>query len=396
VSAAPAAGFPSAEAGDADVKQIGVYLESSLAGALGGAQTHTAVLLEALSKEHSVELIVLSPDFDLKALARASSTDLSGVALTVATIPKGSSSPVFNREYDVFVAVVHGIPPICPAKVGVLMVLFPLSRDIYWPWCAGDSGAWLWRKTRQAYYEILWKRRIAAYKVNIANSEFTRRWTQLRWGIESTVVYPPVDLATGSGEKRDLILSVGRYTPVGLSKNQKEMLTAYTALRERTGTNWGYCCAGAVSSLPESQRYFLECTEIANRSGAQTLANVPPAELRNLYAAAKIFWHAAGYTHDEQTHPETSEHFGMVTVEAMANGCVPVVLRRGGQVEIVEHGRNGYLWDTLEELQEYTERLTLDPQMLRKLARAARAHATQYSRNTFVSAMTRLLSPYVH
>ncbi len=35
---------------------------------------------------------------------------------------------------------------------------------------------------------------------------------------------------------------------------------------------------------------------------------------------------------------------GMTTPEAMSAGCVPVVIRKGGQPEIVRHGLDGFLW----------------------------------------------------
>ena len=63
---------------------------------------------------------------------------------------------------------------------------------------------------------------------------------------------------------------------------------------------------------------------------------------------------AAGYGVDEAAYPQNLEHFGIVTVEAMSYGCVPVVINKGGQAEIVQHGVNGFLWNSLEELAEYT------------------------------------------
>jgi glycosyltransferase involved in cell wall biosynthesis len=375
--------------------KIGVYLESSLDGALGGAQTHCAVLLELLSKDHDVELIVRSGNFRLDALAAASSTDLDQVRVVQAPAVREDGTPAFNREYDVFVAFVHGKPPVCPARIGVLMVLFPLPRSTYWPWCARDSSNWLRQSAREAYHALRWRKRLAGYQVVTANSEFTRRWTKDRWSVDATVVYPPVDLTKGVGEKKDLILSVGRYTSSGLSKNQKELLTAYEALKLKAQVNWDFYCAGAVSSGPDSRLYYEECAEIATRSGARTLPNIDSVNLRNLYAEAKLFWHAAGVTHDEHASPETSEHFGMVTVEAMANGCVPVVIRRGGQVEIIQHGQNGYLWNTLEELQEYTARLAAEPDKLRDLADAAKCTANKFSRRAFVNRMSHLLAPHI-
>ena len=54
------------------------------------------------------------------------------------------------------------------------------------------------------------------------------------------------------------------------------------------------------------------------------------------------------------------EHFGITTVEAMAHGCVPVVVRLGGQLEIVQDGVNGRLWGSLGELVAITRELMAD------------------------------------
>ncbi len=67
-----------------------------------------------------------------------------------------------------------------------------------------------------------------------------------------------------------------------------------------------------------------------------------------------MFWSATGYGEDEQKNPWASEHFGMTTVEAMAGGCVPVVIDRAGQKEIVREGLDGYRWSTPEQLVERT------------------------------------------
>ena len=58
--------------------------------------------------------------------------------------------------------------------------------------------------------------------------------------------------------------------------------------------------------------------------------------------------------------PAKMEHFGIVTVEAMLAGCVPLAPAHGGQVEIVEHGLSGYLCRNTEELVEHSARLAAD------------------------------------
>jgi glycosyltransferase involved in cell wall biosynthesis len=113
-----------------------------------------------------------------------------------------------------------------------------------------------------------------------------------------------------------------------------------------------------------------------------------------LYQEAKIFWHAAGMNSDEETHPELAEHFGITTVEAMSAGCVPVVVNKGGQPEIVEHGVSGFVWNTPDELQEYTARLMKDEELWRRMSKAARLRAEKFSRQAFLARFQELMAPH--
>ena len=70
--------------------------------------------------------------------------------------------------------------------------------------------------------------------------------------------------------------------------------------------------------------------------------NLPFKDLKKMYGQSSIYWHAAGYG---ETDPTKMEHFGITTVEAMAGGCVPIVINLGGQKEIVKQTENGYLWN---------------------------------------------------
>jgi glycosyltransferase involved in cell wall biosynthesis len=111
--------------------------------------------------------------------------------------------------------------------------------------------------------------------------------------------------------------------------------------------------------------------------------NAPFAELRRLTASAQIFWHATGYGEDDEQVPERMEHFGITTVEAMAAGCVPVVIGKGGQVEIVEHGVSGLVWQTLPELQTCTRALIDDPALRGRLASGARQRSRAFGMDRF-------------
>lgn len=88
-----------------------------------------------------------------------------------------------------------------------------------------------------------------------------------------------------------------------------------------------------------------------------------------------------------------SEHFGIATVEAMAAGCVPVVINKGAQPEIVQHGINGFLWSTLEELKKYTLLVAQDHPLREQLSQAARERARFFDSENFLRRFMKLLSP---
>ena len=78
--------------------------------------------------------------------------------------------------------------------------------------------------------------------------------------------------------------------------------------------------------------------------------------VEKLLSTASIFWSATGYgIGDDQ--PWNAEHFGMTTVEAMAGGCVPVVIDKAGQREIITPDVDGFRWSTPQQLMSQTERV---------------------------------------
>jgi len=73
----------------------------------------------------------------------------------------------------------------------------------------------------------------------------------------------------------------------------------------------------------------------------------------------------------------------MTTVEAMAGGCVPVVIDRAGQREIVRHGVDGYRWTGPEQVASFTRRLAAEDGLRSRLATAATRRAATFSDAAF-------------
>ena len=97
------------------------------------------------------------------------------------------------------------------------------------------------------------------------------------------------------------------------------------------------------------------------------------------YGQAKIYWHATGYGLDETTNPQAMEHLGISTVEAMAAGAVPIVIKKGGQPEIVSHALNGLLWTTKKELIKQTLEVIHHRDLRQKIKLQAQHRAQDFS-----------------
>jgi glycosyltransferase involved in cell wall biosynthesis len=167
------------------------------------------------------------------------------------------------------------------------------------------------------------------------------------------------------------------------------MVEVYRRIEQKPDERWSYVSIGGLGNWPPDVEYFSRVRQAGQECGAQVVANIPRDELKQWYARAQIFWHAAGYAVDETEHPELTEHFGISTVEAMAAGCVPVVMKKGGQPEIVEHGLNGFTWKTLDELKGYTQRLMSDADLRRRMSEAAQKRAQLFGREEFVNRVVR-------
>ena len=243
------------------------------------------------------------------------------------------------------------------------------------------------RLRHRLYYDLEWHRRLSTYSKRVTISEYARTWTRRRWGIDCEVVYPPVDVDMPARPKERLVLSVGRFSTAAHTKKQLEQMYAFHAFHSACPT-WTYASVGGLNSREENQAFFNRVREAAVGHPACVEANISRATLKELFARASIYWHATGLNDDTDSRPELAEHFGISTVEAMAAGCVPVVINKGGQAEIVEHGVNGYRWNTVDELVEYSRRLAVDDQLRVRMSKAARERAQMFARSRFYDALS--------
>ena len=199
---------------------------------------------------------------------------------------------------------------------------------------------------------------VNTYNAVWTNSRFSQEWIGRYWKRGSSVLYPPVDAGRfRPGPKKQQILSVGRFFAGQHNKKHGFMVRAFREMVDAGLSGWELHLAGGSMLGEAHQRYLAGLRELAKGYPIFIRTDVDAQDLARLYSESAIYWHASGYGENEERNPERFEHFGITTVEAMAAGCVPVVISKGGQPEIVQHERTGMLWQTMDQLKDFTWRL---------------------------------------
>ncbi len=73
-----------------------------------------------------------------------------------------------------------------------------------------------------------------------------------------------------------------------------------------------------------------------------------------------------------RTSQDWTEPFGRVVMEAMACGLPVVCANRGGYADMIQHGKNGFLFESETEAFELIQRLREDPGLRHAIGAAAR------------------------
>lgn len=172
----------------------------------------------------------------------------------------------------------------------------------------------------------------------------------------------------GAGNK-PVVLFVSRLV---WEKDLADLAAMYTKLRE-SRDDFTMVVVGDGHAREDLKKLMPEAVFLGYQSGDA---------LATAYASSDIF-----------VFPSTTETFGLVTVEAMASGIVPVAAAVGGAASIIEDGKSGLLVPGHEPLMMATqvERLLNDPSFREKLAAGALAHAQDFGWETILD---RLFSRY--
>lgn len=227
----------------------------------------------------------------------------------------------------------------------------------------------------------------------ICNSNFTKKYIDKTFAVNSSVLYPPVNLIT-PGKKENKIINVGRLNKLDdgtYFKRQDLLISAFKKIVDQGLKDWSLVIVFSTKDQKDESQ-LQSFKDLLKNYPIRILHNPSNSELRKEYESSKIYWHAAGYEQDLTTHPEWAEHFGITTVEAMSAGVVPVVFNAGGQKEIVDNDSDGFLWNTLEELIGRTDSLIKDENKRKEMAEKSREKAKEFTEEKFKEKLLKLIS----
>ncbi|MGJ6980374.1 glycosyltransferase [Aestuariimicrobium soli] len=269
---------------------------------------------------------------------------------------------------------------------------FPHRRDHRWrPWWRAAAMAVVARARRGLLGHG--PDALGSYDTIVANSGFTANHVRSRWGRTAVVVPPPCSPMEADATRRRQIVAVGRIerpVPGVPNKRHDVLVDAFCTLTDLHDQGWELQLAGTCPN--DQQDYLASLRDRAQGAPVTLHPNLPHADLATLYASSTIFWHAQGFGESVTEHPETQEHFGITTVEAMSAGVIPVVIDTAGPREVVAPVAGAERWITLDDLAAATRRVaSLTESERASIEGACRARAAEFSPDAFTARIAALL-----
>ena len=183
-------------------------------------------------------------------------------------------------------------------------------------------NAYYYQAARSTYIKMMLNSTV------LTNSEFSRKVIFKTFGVDSTVLHPPVDVdifrnaCLSLNVRDDSILVISRFHPTKKIEN-------VIRLAKLLSSNEVGGCMNIVGNMsPDGIGYLNYLRFLVRRYHLENFIrfeiNVRFDKLLHLMATSKVY-----------VHPLPGEPFGISTVEAMSAGIIPVVPDIGGHTEFV-------------------------------------------------------------
>jgi O-antigen biosynthesis protein len=335
--------------------KIGFY--SPYFDVFGGGERYMLTLASHLSHRFEVDIFWNDSNILLEASKRFS-LDLTKIHIVNNIFYENNlfNKFIVSRKYDLMVILSDGSIPLSFARRNLLHFQVPFPQVKY----------------------PIWKKMI--YHKIVCNSQFTKNSIDQSVGKNAIVICPPVNTHLFiPGKKISQILSVGRFSPNYQVKKSAFLIKAFRKLRKISGLkNIKLAMVGSLGVA--DQKYFTHLKDLARGIPVKFFPNCDISKLKELYSESLIYWHAAGFG---ESDPMYMEHFGISSVESMSSGCIPVVYKAGGQLEIIDQGINGFLWTSEAELLNITSKIINNPSVYNDVSLNAIKRSADFDTSVF-------------
>jgi glycosyltransferase involved in cell wall biosynthesis len=380
--------------------RVGLYTPFQLTP--GGGERYFLASAAAFQKMGLAIDIILAHDnvcATLSCIARTADLlrvdiDLSAARVVVIAKPEDGRMPSTFR-YKYFYVIGHGTaPPVmaCGILASIYMNQFPFDRN----------------KTHvdQFRWDIL-----SSYDIVLVNSAFTafhysKAIVPLMKSLLGTdgslvptvtVLHPPVKPvvlnATAAAERdRDPTVHIavlGRFFRGTQAKGHDLAIALVSRIALTTRRPVHLFLVGNVHPSNSSHAYVASLQKVVSDNGipATFLLNASTSEISMALSKSTLMWHLTGVNEPEEGgNPASIEHFGIAIVEAMSVGCIPIVTNRGGPLDIVQHGKDGFLANSLDHYAELTlDAMKMARSKLRSISEAAIEKSKKFDEEIFNS-----------
>jgi glycosyltransferase involved in cell wall biosynthesis len=219
--------------------------------------------------------------------------------------------------------------------------------------------------------------------VLVTNSNYSKKALKKYADRNCLVIYPPVEVkefATAflSDKRQDKVVSCGRYSP---EKNYENVLEVAKRLKKVD-----FAVVGSFSGEKSTNYYQKLCLTLSEEklTNVELLKALEFNNLLALYGKSKIYLHSM-----------KDEHFGIVVLEAMAAGLVPVVYQGGGPWEDILKAKQGYYgfsYRTAEEAGNIIKMLLAAENVGKEIVERNRGYTLEFSDEVFKERFMKLLN----
>lgn len=331
---------------------------------LGGGEKHVLSILKVLQDEGFAPVVYWDVNLTKEIYEKLQISFQENLTFKE-NIFQDRTESVFSRmqdlkQHDILIYVTDGSYFFSTAKKTVIFCMVP-QKSLY------NMSAINKLKTMNSVF--------------IANSKYTQKMLK-NWHIDAELLYPYISeefLRNFSTTKKKQILVVGRFFKQLHSKRQDIAIKWFNEFSQLNEFK-SYKLILAGSLKDEDNLYFKELQELAiDNKQIIFKPNISFSELLSLYNESEIYWHTAGYEIDENKFPEKVEHLGITPLEAMASGCLVFAYKAGGLKEIIQDGKNGFLFSNKNDLLKNMQSIMKDEKKTKEI----QLNAKEFVKNNF-------------